>query len=207
MPKKPTYIGSQYKGGRTKGKTNLKKLPSGRLKNKYGVIFSPTEKKKLESLVNSANRKRKRMLEQEGELPFVTGGKETGLKLKEVGGGLEGQKTMGRESDFVLAKKTKSLQRFRNKLEYKRYIANLERVTDRNYVKSRVMQYKENHIKGIRNMLGKYGKDIIKEIEKMDIKEYMKRVQSDELLEINYIYAPQQQKDKAEQMRTALNMK
>lgn len=187
-----SYEGKQYTGGRVSGKKNLKKLPNGMIENDNGVKFTLDEKKRLEQLANSANRKRKKLLAAEDSLS---------PRAHEL-------QLMGRESDFVLAKKTKSLQRFRSKKEYDRYIANLERVTKRDYVEKRVQQYKKNYIKALKNELG-YGKstkEIIEKIKNMTDAEYMKTVEGDEDMAISYVYSPQAKVNRRNQIRSVLGL-
>ena len=57
-----TWEGNQYRGGRGKGKKNLKKVPEG-YQNKHGVTFTPEHKKALERAVDRSNYRRKKMLE------------------------------------------------------------------------------------------------------------------------------------------------
>lgn len=159
------------------------------LKNKFGVEFTGDDKKRLESLVNSANRKRNRLIKQEGELDRYIMGKPTGKKLKDY------QRTgdnrmMGLESDFVIVKKSKSLQRFESREEFDNYIKNLERVTDRNYVKKRATTYKENYIKALQNEFGSSADDIAKKVNDMSLEDYMRYAAMDEQLEIGFIYEP-----------------
>ncbi len=170
--------------GRKKGSPNLQRKGK-KIINKHDVAFSEKEKRKLESLVNSANRKRRRMLQQEADLPRMLGGKDTGQKIKDL-------QTMGKESDFILAKKSKSLHKFRSKEEYRRYIKNLSRVVDRDYIAKRVELYRKNQIKALKNIYGKDAAPVIKILKKLSLKDYMRAVQSDELLELEYLYDPRE---------------
>jgi hypothetical protein len=122
------------------------------------------------------------MLEEEGELPYFIAGHDTGFKRGQIKFG-----HMGQEVDFVLAKKSKSLSRFRNKQEYDKYVDNLKRVTDRNYIRDRVNTYRENHIKGLERVFGNAADEVINLIKDLKPKEYMQMVQSDETLEISYL--------------------
>lgn len=185
------------KGGRIKGKKNLKKVGYGSVENQFGVRFTKSEKKKLESLVNSANRKRKRMLSQEGDLVRFFGGENQG---DTIGDSLQ---KMGHESDFILRKKTKSLQRFRTKEEYKRYIKYLNKVTKRNYIDKRIQEYRDNHIKAILNELG--DKQLARRIKKMDLKDYMRLAQSDEAFNISYAYDHATRQHKINQINSAID--
>jgi hypothetical protein len=186
--------------GRKKGSKNLEKKGKKTV-NQFGVEFTEKEKKQLTNLVNSANRKRTRMLKEESQLPLFTAGKYEGKTLGETWTG------MGQESDFILAKKSKSLQKFKSKKEYIKYIKNLKRVVDKDYVNKRIERYRENHIKAIRNVFGRQGaKDIIQKIKGMGIKEYMNAMQSDALIDISYVYDPKDAKIKGDNIRRALKM-
>jgi hypothetical protein len=185
--------------GRKKGSKNLKH-EDGLYVNQFNVKFTDQEKKKLESLVNSANRKRKRMLEMESKLPLFIAGQNTGQTIGETTG------LMGKESDFILAKKTKSLQRFRNHNDYERYIKNLEKVVDREYINKRAEQYKENHILALKNVFGHDAKEAIETIQAMSTKKYMEWVQSDETLEIGFPYGPEEYNAKLEQLEAVIDV-
>lgn len=194
-----TWEGQQYRGGRSPGRKNLERVDGG-LRNQYGVTFTQDEKKALEYAVNTANRKRARMLEQEAKLPRMVGGKDTGDTVASL-------QLMGKESDFILQRKTKSLQRFKTREDYDRYMKNLHRVNQRDYITERVRQYKRNHMKAIENAYGDEAKDVIMKIRMMKPKDYMRMVQSDEMLEISYIYDPSARSGKLNQMRASMGMK
>lgn len=194
-----TYEGQQYRGGRQAGRKNLKRVDGG-LQNQYGVVFTPEEKKALEQAVNTANRKRARMLEQEAKLPRKVAGVDTGDTVASL-------QLMGKESDFILQRKTKSLQRFQTKEDYNRYMKNLQRVNSRDYITERVRLYKRNHMKAIENAYGDEAKDVVMKIRMMKPADYMKMVQSDEMLEISYIYDPSARSGKLNQLRASMGMK
>lgn len=194
-----TWEGQQYRGGRQAGRKNLKKVAGG-LQNQYGVVFTPEEKKALEQAVNTANRKRARMLEQEAKLPRKVAGVDTGDTVASL-------QLMGKESDFILQRKTKSLQRFQTKEDYNRYMKNLQRVNSRDYITERVRLYKRNHMKAIENAYGDEAKDVVMKIRMMKPADYMKMVQSDEMLEISYIYDPSARSGKLNQLRASMGMK
>lgn len=197
---KPSYEGEQYRGGRKKGSKNLKKLSDGNLLNQHGIVFTPQEKKALENAVNRANRKRVKMLEEEGNLPRLVGGKDTGDKVSSL-------QLMGKESDFILSRKDKSLQRFKTKEEYSRYLKNVERVNSPTYIDDRVRLYKRNHMRAIENVFGDDAKDVLMKIRMMKPTEYMKLIQSDEMLEVGYVYDPSARSGKLNQIRASLGMR
>ena len=200
MAKKNKYEGGQYRGGRVEGRKNLKHTATGDLLNQHGVVFTPEEKKALEIAVNTANRKRARMLKLEATLPRKVLGVDTGQTVGTL-------QAMGKESDFILTRKSKSLQRFKSREEYDRYMKNLARVNSRNYITERVELYKQNHIKALDNVFGDEANDLKEKISMMNVRDYMKMVQSDESLEISYVYDPSARAGKLNQMRASMGLK
>ena len=194
-----TWEGEQYRGGRKKGRKNLVYTDDG-VQNQYGVTFTMEEKKALESAVNAANRKRAKMLKTEAALPRKIAGTDTGDTVGQL-------QLMGKESDFILSRKTKSLQRFQTKADYERYMKNLAKVNSPDYITERVRMYKRNHMKAIENAYCDEAKDVVMKIRMMKPADYMRMVQSDEMLEINYIYDPSARSGKLNQLRASLGMK
>lgn len=186
--------------GRVEGVGNLTKLGDGRVQNQHGVIFTDEERRRLESAVNSANRKRRKMLQTEAKLPRLAGGSFTGTTVGKA------SHSMGVESDFIIQRKTKSLQRFKSKEDYENYLENLNRVNSRDYIKERVKLYKANHIKALEAVFGDDAKDVMMKIRMMNQKEYMELIQSDENLEVAFIYDPSAKDGKLNAIRAALNM-
>lgn len=198
--KATSYEGQQYRGGRAPGRKNLKKTDAGNLVNQYGVKFTPEEKRALENAVNTANRKRARMLKEAATLPRMVSGRDTGDTI----GSLQ---LMGKESDFILSKKTKSLQRFRDREQFEKYMDNLKRVNTRDYIEDRIRLYKRNHMKALENAFGDEAKDVMMKIRMMKPKDYMEMIQKDESLEISYVYDPSARTGKLNQIRASMGMK
>lgn len=196
----PVLPSQDKQGGRKRGTPNLIKNDDGTLTNQYGVTFTPADKKALENEVNKANRKRMKMLEEEGKLPRLVSGKETGQNVSSL-------QAMGKESDFILARKTKSLQRFKSQKDFERYMHNLKHVNSPEYLTERVEAYKTNHIKALENVFGDDAQDVISKIKMMKPKDYMKMVQSDEDLEINYVYNEQDKQGRLNRIRAGMGLK
>lgn len=196
----PVLPSLDMQGGRKRGTPNLIKNDDGTLTNQYGVTFTPAEKKALENEVNKANRKRLKMLEEEGKLPRMILNQETGQNVSSL-------QAMGKESDFILARKTKSLQRFKNQKDFERYMVNLKRVNSPEYITERVRAYKRNHMKALENAFGDDAKDVIMKIRMMKPKDYMQTIQSNEDLEINYVYREEDRQARLNKIRGALGMK
>lgn len=194
-----TYEGQQYTGGRQKGTPNLKKTADGELLNQHGVTFTQAERKELERLANKANKQRMKQLKEEAALPRMKGGKDTGDKVGTL-------QLMGKESDFIISRKHKSLQKFKSREAFEKYLDNLRIVTSRDYIDKRTELYKDNHIKALENVFGHDADDVIAKIREMDNKEYRKKLQSDEDLEVSYVYDPSAAAGKLNKIRRALGM-
>lgn len=178
--KAANYEGQQYRGGRAPGRKNLKKTESGELVNEFGVTFTADEKRQLENAVNAANRKRAKMLKEAATLPRKVEGKETGDTVGTL-------QLMGKESDFILSKKTKSLQRFKSRDQFEKYLHTLERVNSPEYLDDRIRAYKRNFMKTLENVYGDEAKDVVMKVRMMKPRDYMKMVESDETLEIGAV--------------------
>lgn len=192
-----SYEGGQYTGGRKKKTPNLKYTDKG-IENQHGVVFSEAEKKALENAVNKANYRRKQMIKQEKNLPMFVAGRYTGYDVSH---------RLGSESDFVLARKSKSLQGFKTRRDYDKYMRYLENINNGSYLDDRIRLYKRNHMAAIQNVFGDDAKDVVMKIRMMKPGEYMAMVQSDEMLEVSYVYDPSQLAGKLNQIRAALGMK
>lgn len=191
---------SRLKGeGVRKGRPNLIHTPDGMIINKEGVVFTPEEKKLFEQKVNSVNRKRNRQLKELAKQPRNTGG----IKRNDVVGNVQ---SMGKEGDFIIAKRSKSLHSFTSREQFETRMKNLNRVLDRDYLDMRIQLYKDNYIKALENTFGDDASDIVVKINSMSLKEYREMVEKDELLEINYIYGPEQRNAKLQQIRTSFNI-
>lgn len=135
-----------------------------------GERITPKEQRALRSAVNSANRKRKRILENQTET----------AKSK--------YKNFGIESDFVMRKKSKSFARFRNKKEFNKYLRSVQKIASGEFQRHRVKVYKQNYIRALKNTFNNKANKAIAKIRKMDDKQFQKMVEEEELEEIGYVY-------------------
>lgn len=194
------YQGGQYRGGRAKGSKNLKKTAQGTLLNQHGVEFTPEEKKALESAVNAVNRKRNKMLQETANMPRYFAGKKMGDTIGNL-------RLMGKESDVIIQEKTKSLQRFKTKDDYNKYMEALQGARSRDYVTERLKLYKRNHMKALENTYGDEAKDVIMKIRMMKPEEYKKLIERDEAVEIGFIYDDNEAHNRLNKIRAGLGMK
>lgn len=166
------YEGSQYRGGRQSGRKNLKRTDGG-YRNQHGVEFSEEQKKALARAVDRSNYVRKKMLAEEAKLnPNASQ-----LRL------------MGKESDFIITRQSKSLQRFKSMEDFEAYMDKQARIQSGEYLDDMTRLYKQNYIKAVRDQLGDEG--IAMRIRMMKPEDFRKLVeaQGDEM-EISYVYDP-----------------
>lgn len=189
------WEGQQYKGGRTKGRKNLKKTPSGFV-NQHGVEFTTEERKALERAVNRSNRTRKKMLAQEAQARSPDSG-ETVSQLRLMGGG----------SDMILSRQSKSMQQFRSREEFESFMDKQRDIHSGKYLDDMTRHYKRNFSKALENAFGDDAKDIKMKIRMMKPDDYRKMVMGNDELEISYLYEPQARTAKLNKIRRVLGMR
>lgn len=179
-----------------------------KIENQYGVKITVEEQKHLVSLVNSVNRKAKRIREEYLNQERLVDGIRTGQSIKDT------LSKSGKESDFLLSGRSKSIHKYKDKYAFNREIKRLEKVVQRDYLDKQAEKYKKNFIKAVRSELMeggtenvKNGREIINAIKKMDTKEYFKKVQGDETMEIRNVYSPDQREDKVHSIMKTLDLK
>lgn len=193
---------NKNKPGRTPGRKNLKRTADGLLKNQHGVTFTPQDKKDLVNAVNRMHYKRAKMLKEADALPRKVAGKDTGDTVASL-------RLMGKENEFILAKRSKSLQRFQTREQFENYLAKTNYINENtdDYLIERMRDYKRNYMKAIDDAFGDEAKDIKMKIRMMKPQDYMQTVESDETLEISYVYDPAARNAKMNKIRKALGMK
>lgn len=185
------WEGQQYRGGRGAGKKNLKKVPGG-LQNKHGVIFTPEQKKALEKAVNRSNYRRQKQLAEADRL----NPNHSQLRL------------MGKESDFIVTRQSKSLQRFKSMEEYEAFMDKQARIQSGEYLEDKTRLYKANYMKAIDNVFGDAGAGVRMKVRMMKPEKFRELVETmgDEM-EIGYIYDPQARMGKLNKIRSILGMR
>lgn len=185
-----TWEGTQYRGGRTPGRKNLKRTDGG-FQNQYGVTFTEEQKKALERAVNRSNyRIKKQVAEVDALNP-----NNAQLRL------------MGKESDFIITRQSKSLQRFKSMADYEAFMDKQARIQSGEYLEERTRLYKRNYMKALDNIFGDDAKDVKMKVRMMKPEQFRKLVESDELAEIGYIYDPSARAGKLNQIRASFGMK
>ena len=184
--------------GRKRNVPNMQRLSDGRLKNQHGVTFTEQEKRALVSAVNQANAKRAKQLKEAGKLPRYENGKPSGDTLAT-------KLQMGFESDFIIAKKTKSLQRFNSKAEYNKYMKYLKSVNSGQYIEDRTRLYKRNYMEAIKRSYPDSA-DIQMKIRMMKPEKFREMIETDQLPEIKNVYPIRGQADESNALRAKLGM-
>ena len=189
LKKMGKWEGQQYRGGRQPGKQNLKRVDGG-YKNQHGVVFSEEQKKALERAVNRSNYQRKKMLAEEDKLnPNASQ-----LRL------------MGKESDFIITRQSKSLQRFKTLEEYEQFMDKQAKIQSGEYLAERTKLYKRNYMLAVQNELHDPG--IAMKIRMMKPEDFRKLLEEKgEDLEISYVYDPSAQLARRNRIRELLGMK
>lgn len=184
------WEGQQYRGGRSPGRKNLKKVDGG-LQNQHGVVFTKEQKRALERAVERSNYKRKKMMAEEDKLnPNANQ-----LRL------------MGKESDYIVSRQSKSLQQFKSMADYEAFMDKQARIQSGEYLVEKARLYKRNFTKSLLETYGNQAMDIVMKIRMMKPMDYMKKVASDETLEIRFVPSDMLVGGRLNQLRAALGMK
>lgn len=186
-----TWEGKQYRGGRSKGKKNLKKVHGG-YENQFGVKFTPEQKTALEKAVNRSNYRRKKMQEEADKL----NPQNSQLRL------------MGKESDFIITRQSKSLQQFKSMADFEKFMDKQARIQSGEYLEDVTRLYKRNYMRALDNVFGEDAAGVKMKVRMMKPEDFRRLVETlgDEM-EIGYIYDPISRTGKLNQIRANLGMK
>jgi hypothetical protein len=183
------------RGLHRKGSKNLIKL-NGDLVNQHGVVFTEAEKKALEYKVNSAMAKRRRIL------------KDKNSAVRTILG-VPQDYTVGQDfdsNDFMMSKKSKSLNKFKTRQAYEIYMNNLERITKKDYIDKKLQTYKNNFETAIKKTFGSDGNKAIKQLQKMSLSDFTNLVNSEMYARIQYIYSKEEYQVSLEVLNTILGV-
>lgn len=184
------WEGEQYRGGRKKGRQNLVYTDDG-IVNQYGVTFSEEQKKALERAVDRSNYQRKKQL----------------AEWDALNENARGLRTMGKESDFIITRQSKSLQRFKSMEDYEKFMDKQARIQSGEHLEEMTRLYKRNYMSAIDNVFGAAGAGVKMKIRMMKPDEFRRLVEEKgEDLEIGYIYGPEARIGKLNTIRDTLGM-
>lgn len=161
----------------------LRRTASGRIKLKNNQTISQEEYKKFVSRVNQVNAKRKKMI---ADLPKVA--QQSYFFNKEKGG------------NFIPYKKSKSINRFRNKAEFNEYMKGLDRILHGTrskeksiirsdpYEKWKLGQYRRNLNKALDKVFNSSAKPLKQFVKSLSDKELKELTLNGAFEDIGYIY-------------------
>lgn len=178
--------------GRKKGQKNLKRV-GNKVINSSGVSFTEREQKQLQSLVNSVNRKRKKIMTDERYRDMRTAlGVDPDFIL-----GVHSEKNLwGTGADPLLSvNRSKSLNRFKTKEDYRKYIKSLKNMARDDYVESRLKHYKRNKIKAIKEVYGDSAKEQIRLLNKLTIEEFAEVLRKGRISDTYYLNSDYDESD------------
>lgn len=188
-----------------KGRKNLRRDDAGNLVNQHGVKFTDAEKRALTNAVKAVNRKHEKMLGESDKWERIVDGEPTGQTLQQQ------RQNMGKPREMIIAKRSNSMQRFRSREQFEKYMDELNRINrdPDEYINSRIREYKRNYIKALEDAYGDshYIADIKMRIRTMKPDEYMKLVSTNEDLEIGYVYPDKEGGGKLDVIRKQLGLK
>lgn len=148
----------------------LKRTSKGGYILSSGETITAREREALRSAVNSANRKRKRWLDRLPE-----------YQKKRY-------KDFGIESDFIYRKKSVRLARFTNKKQFNTYLRSVQRISSGKFEGIRNRNYQENFKESLRKNFNSKANHLIRLVNKIDNKDFVRAFENGEIEEIPYVY-------------------
>ena len=140
-----------------------------------GEKITLSEQRALRSAVNSANRKRKRVL---GKMPANR------VKTKQV------------DESWYYKKKSVKLSRFKNKMEFNRYLRGVQKIASGKFEQKRGRVYFENYKQAIRTAFGKTTdtRRLITKVNRVGVKAMEEAIANGDIeAEIGFLYTRDQQ--------------
>lgn len=189
------------KSGRAKGSKNLIRKDDTII-NQYGVQISESEAKRLRSLVNSVNRKARKMENEFYNKPLMYGNRPTGEDRGQL-------KLMGDELDLMIRKRSASLNQFQSRKQLQAYMRSAERAAKIDYTDVRGKLYKQNLLKAIDRNYGQFPeliKGIKMKIQMMPQKQFQELIGTNRAFQISFQYSTSEQISRIANMRDFLGL-
>lgn len=177
-------MGRKKKTGTRAGRKNLIRKDDVII-NQHGVQISKDEERQLRNMVQTVNRKRKRMIEQFKDKPLFYGKRQ----LPEDRGQLA---LMGEELDLMIRKRSASLNQFRSRADFRRFMKNAERAASTDYEEYRVKLYKKNYMEALKNQYGEFPdllKGVLMKVRMTPLSQFAALVGTDRLAQIKEHYS------------------
>jgi len=171
---------------RKRGRTgpNLKR-DNGTIINQYGVEINEDEARRLRNLVQRVNRKREKMLQQFKDKPLFYGGQRLDESREQL-------MLMGEELDLIVRKRSASLNKFRDRHEFNRYMGQLNYAARTDYEAYRTKLYKRNYMSALEKQYGMYPdllKGVLMKVRMMKPEAFAQLVGMDRLFQIKEHYS------------------
>lgn len=190
------------KSGRRKGSKNLIRK-DGTIINQFGVQITEDEAKRLRSLVNSVNRKAKRLEKEFAEKPLMYGNRPTGEDRQQL-------KLMGDEMDLMIRRRSASLNQFTSRKQLLAYMRSADRAAKIDYTDVRGKLYKQNLLKAIDRNYGQFP-DLVKgikmKIQMMPQKQFQELIGTNRAFQIGFQYTTSEQISRISAMRDFLGLR
>ena len=167
----------------------------GQIKNKHGVVFTEEQRRMLNNAVERSAYFAKK---QKGEVDVLRSDEENKVQNQ--------LNMMGKESDFIISRQSKSLQRFKSMEEFNRYLDKQARIQSGEYLEDRTRLYKANYIKAVKNNLNDPG--IAMKVRMMKPEEFRRLVEEKgDDMEIGFVYSANDAIVIRQRIRQLLGMK
>lgn len=189
------------KSGRAKGSKNLIRKDDTII-NQYGVQISESEAKRLRSMVNSVNRKAKRLEQEFANKPLMYGNRPTGEDRQQL-------KLMGDEMDLMIRRRSASLNQFQSRRQLQAYMRSAERAAKIDYTDVRGKLYKQNLLKAIDRNYGQFPeliKGVKMKIQMMPQKQFQELIGTNRAFQISFQYSTSEQISRIANMRDFLGL-
>lgn len=161
--------------------TNPHNLSHQYVKTANDLVLTKKELNEYERHIKRVNAMKEKRRKEIEKLDATLQGKVTGTTLGQMAGYTKNQKYGG------LAPLGSNIDVFRSKTDFKRYLETSKEHFKGDFIKKRDALYKENYLKGIKNIHGK-DSDLYKIVNKTSLKSFMQLYYTEFITEMTYLY-------------------
>lgn len=190
------------KKGRKQGVPNLIR-EDNYIINAYGVKISQDEARRLQNVVRRVNRKRAKLEDQFRDKPIMYGSQPSGERRDQL-------LLMGEEMDIMVRKRSASLQQFKTRGDFTRYMKMAEKAAETDYLDYRARLYKRNYTEALKKQYAQYPdmlKGVLMKVRMMKPQDFVKWVGTDRLAQIRTHYSVSGQIDRLNALRERLGLR
>lgn len=172
------------KAGVRAGKKNLIRTEDF-ITNQYGVQITHEEARQLRNMVQTVNRKRKKMIEHFKDKPIFYGTRQLPESRQQLS-------LMGEELDIVIRKRSGSLNQFRSRKQFETFMRNTSKAAQADYIGYRAKLYKKNFMVKLADAYGMFP-DLLKgtmmRVQMMPAEKFFDMVGTDRVFQIGEHYS------------------